>query len=90
MPTPSREDAADIVLMGVERLAADPEFTARLLRLLERRGLARPEPGAIRRQRALAARRLLAGGMGTAETVKALQSRFGVSRATAYRDLAQC
>ena len=83
-----RED--DFVLMCVESRLSEPDFTARLLAMLKRRGLAKPERAMIHAHRARAARLMLDAGMSTTDTVEALQVRFSVSRASAYRIIRKC
>ena len=76
---------SDSVLPDVERNLASPEFRARLLSLLERHGIYRPSRTMLIAYRVDAARRLLDHRMSRSEVRDALQSRFGVSRRTAYR-----
>ena len=78
----------DDLLRAIEASIGEPEFKARLLALLNRRGLVRAPKAATLHYQVETAGRLLEHGT-CAEARTALQERFGVSRRTAYRLLAR-
>ena len=74
----------DNVLQTVESSMSCPEFKARLLAMLGRMGLYRVPRASLIHYRTEVAVKLLADA-DRPETRDALQSRFGISRRSAYR-----
>lgn len=75
----------ETLLQDVEASLSSPEFKARLFAILARAGLYRPNRASLIHYRAQTAQKLIEQGSCRADTRETLQTRFGVSRRTAYR-----
>lgn len=74
----------DTILQAVEVSISSPEFKARLLSMLARRGLYRAPRDSLLHYRAQVAVKLMESAS-RPEVRDSLQQRFGVSRRSAYR-----